>query len=725
MNYESLSYNPITEKIVDILKTRTQNKDDKFFRLQANFYLTLVPSMLNIKVHSPITGTVPINMYGINLSISGSGKGFSTNVLENEVLKEFIQKFSLETYPRYTESKLKLEAINRQPVLNCTLKEAEEKLEKEFKSYGAYLPFFDLASSPAIKQIRRKVLLGKLGSINSVVDEIGFHFDANREALTTFLELFDKGLTKNKLTKNTADNTRYQEPVGESPANILMFGTPSKLLDGGKTEEQYYEMLEAGYARRCFFNISGKNPELLEFSPEELYAQLSAKNQEVEIKKLSTYLAKLCNTSLIGSVIDVPESVGIELLRYRQDCEKRSLAYGEHEEVYKAELGHRYFKVLKLAAAYAFLEGKLAVGLDHLEQAVKFAEDSGESLRQMLEREKPYERLAKYLGSLNGKEATQVDLVTSLPFYKGSNTAKNEMMNMAIAWGYTNNVLIKKTFRDGIEFFTGESLKETNLEEVIVAYSSDVAYKYQNVVANWDNDIPSLVQQPNLHWTNHYIKEGDEGIGHRQEKLMEEGFNCIVLDVDSGMSLDNVKTLLADYEYIIHTTKRHQVTDESGNSNDRFRVIMPTNYKLDLDADEFKLFMQNVAQWCPFDLDESTFQRSRKWATCENAQVYTNKGQLFDVLPFIPRTSREAEYKKSQVSLQSLTNLERWFATRMTLGERNNTMIKYALMLLDNGFNPTEVQEKLLALNSKLANPLDESEIEITIMTTVNNKYKE
>lgn len=73
MNYENLSYNPITEKIVDILKTRTQNKDDKFFRLQANFYLTLVPSMLNIKVHSPITGTVPINMYGINLSLSGSG----------------------------------------------------------------------------------------------------------------------------------------------------------------------------------------------------------------------------------------------------------------------------------------------------------------------------------------------------------------------------------------------------------------------------------------------------------------------------------------------------------------------------------------------------------------------------------------------------------------------------------------------------------------------------
>ena len=280
MDFSQIPYNPLVEKIVEILMNKTQNKDANFFRLQTNFYLTLIPSMLNISVFSPITGKVPINMYGFNLAKSGAGKGFSTTVLEKEVLRDFVNKFMHDVYPKFTSHTLALESINRAPALNCTPAEAEEKLKKEFKSYGAYNPFFDLASSPAVKQLRRKVLLGKLGSLNSIVDEIGLHFESNHEAFSTFLELFDKGLTKNKLTKNTNDNTRYQEPEGESPANLLMFGTPSKLLDGGRTEDQFYMMLETGYARRCFFNISGSNSTLTEFTAEELYKHLNNKNYQ-------------------------------------------------------------------------------------------------------------------------------------------------------------------------------------------------------------------------------------------------------------------------------------------------------------------------------------------------------------------------------------------------------------------------------------------------------------
>lgn len=75
MNFdiESLNYNPIVEQIVQILKTKTQQNTDSFFRLQTNFYLSLIPSMLNVKINSPITGKIPINFYGINLALSGSG----------------------------------------------------------------------------------------------------------------------------------------------------------------------------------------------------------------------------------------------------------------------------------------------------------------------------------------------------------------------------------------------------------------------------------------------------------------------------------------------------------------------------------------------------------------------------------------------------------------------------------------------------------------------------
>ena len=720
MDYSQLSYNPLVESIVEILRTKTQNSNPTFFRLQTNYFLSLVPSMLDIKINSPITGEIPINIYAISTAVSGSGKGFSTNLLEEQVINEFREHFMYEVFPKHAQSKLDLEAIKRAQYLGISQQEAEERLQKEFKSYGAYMFALAEATSPAIKQMRNKIILAKAGCINMIVDECGFNFDKVIDALKDFLELYDKGLIKNKLTKNTDTSTRFQELVGKTPTNLLMFGTPSKLLDGGATEDKFFEFLESGYARRSFFASAPKESSVADFTPEELYKRLTASNQEQEIKKISRKLLVLCQPQLIGSIIEVPEPVGIELLKYRIDCENRAKELPDHKEVYRAELSHRYFKALKLAGAYCFLRGSLQMSIDDLHQAIRFAEDSGEALRQMLEREKPYERLAKYIGSLNGKEITQVDLTTNLPFYKGSNASKNEMMNMAIAYGYINNILIKKTFRDGVELFTGESLQETNLEKIICAYSDDFANGYENVEVDWFKDFDTLLPEAGFNWTNHHCIDG-----HRAEKDIIEGFNCIVLDVDGGISLQTVQNLLKDYEYIIHTTKRHQVTDEHGNCNDRFRIIIPTNYILKLDSDEFKQFMKNVAQWCPFELDEQTFQRSRKWACYEHTTILKNNGELFDVLPFIPRTSREAEYKKSQVTLQNLNAIERWFANRMVNGDRNNTLAKYGFMLLDNGFTPVEILDKLTQFNSKLDNPLDVSEIETTIIQSINNRYKE
>jgi hypothetical protein len=50
----------------------------------------------------------------------------------------------------------------------------------------------------------------------------------------------------------------------------------------------------------------------------------------------------------------VEEDVGIELLRYKNECEKAAALLNPQQEIPKAELSHRYFKALKLAGALAF-----------------------------------------------------------------------------------------------------------------------------------------------------------------------------------------------------------------------------------------------------------------------------------------------------------------------------------------------------------------------------------
>lgn len=191
MNLENYPYNPLVERIVKIMMCKTQNYDPHFFRTQTNFFLTLVPSNLNVKIKCELTGTIPVNMYAISLMPSGSGKGFSTHILEHDILSGFIEEFTRNIFPKKAELSLELEASRRSANSGLPLNEVTSALHKEFKMYGSYVFFFDSATAPAVKQVRNKLLLAKSGALNLITDEIGLNLSNNTEVLTTLLELFD------------------------------------------------------------------------------------------------------------------------------------------------------------------------------------------------------------------------------------------------------------------------------------------------------------------------------------------------------------------------------------------------------------------------------------------------------------------------------------------------------------------------------------------------------
>jgi hypothetical protein len=146
--------------------------------------------------------------------------------------------------------------------------------------------------------------------------------------------------------------------------------------------------------------------------------------------------------------------------------------------------------------------------------------------------------------------------------------------------------------------------------------------------------------------------------------------------------------------------------------------VFPISHELKLNAEDFTEFMQNVFAWLPFKVDDQTAQRSRKWLSHKGSYQY-NDCVLLDALQFIPKTVKAEEQKKVILDTQSLTNLERWFVSKIQEGNRSNQLIKYALMLVDSGLSEDVIQAKVLELNSKLPNKLDETEIHITIMKSV------
>jgi hypothetical protein len=708
-----VTHHPALEDIVGVLCNKTQNTDRGFFRTEVAYFFGKLASNMRAVIVTKDRGEIPVNIYALALATSGYGKGHSVNIIESEFMYGFQKRFVEDTFPIISE-KFLWELSNERAGRNGTDPQEEfDRIEKQFRNTGEFPFTFDSGTAPAVKQLRNKLLLANCGAINLQIDEIGSNLINASEVLTVFLELYDQGLTKQKLTKNTADSQRSEELMGKTPSNMLLFGTPSKLLDGGTAEDLFYSFLETGYARRCIFGIGHHDKRAFNSqTPTQVYENLIKKDNKTSINKWAVHFHKLADPAMYNWKMSVEDDVGIRLITYKIECEKAADLLPDHEEIRKAEINHRYFKALKLAGAYAFIDESNEVEMEHLMSAILLVEQSGRAFQAILNREKTYVKLARYIADV-GTEVTHADLLEALPFYKSGIAARNELITLATAWGYKKHIVIKKTYVDGIEFFKGDMLAETDLNKITVSYSDHWAYNYLYEQVPFDQ-LHVLAQAPNTHWANHQFKNN-----HRAEENVVCGFNMVVVDVDGGISVKIATELMKKYKFMIYTTKR-STPDEN-----RFRLMLPINYYLELDSEDYKEFMESIMGWLPFKADEAANQRSRKWESFSGGEyLYNMDGELLDALSFIPKTSKNEQYRKSFQAVESLDNMERWFAQRIAEGNRNNNMIRYALALVDSGMDLVTVSKQVHAFNQKLSKPLPQDEIDTTILTSVARRYQ-
>lgn len=705
--YDKLEHHATSERLVTLLCNRVQTQEKLFFRVMVAYYLATVAASMRTQILTPEGTKIPVNLFALNLAPSGFGKGRATKMMENEVLNQFIQRFLEETFPIMAEDNLPKLSLKRAQRKQSDPDAELEMVQREFRMAGEMVFSFDSGTDAAVKQMRHKLLMANAGALNLEIDEVGTNLMKNLEMLGVFLELYD-GSVKSKLVKNTNDNIRNEEIKGTTPTNMLLFGAPSRLLNGGKEEEELMAMLETGYARRCFFGYMRRNGDRTELTPEEALKIAQSTGNDSFVMELSDRLASLADIINANQTLVMPEETALAMFEYKLDCERRARGFPEHEESRKTELESRFFKVLKLAGAYAFIDGSPEITKAHYFSAIKLAEESGTALERLLNREKPYVKLARYIAELGG-EVTHADLVEDLPYYPKAATQRNDMLSLAIAWGYKNNIILKKSFTDGIEFLRGESLKETDLSKMLISYSDQMTEGYTNEAVPFDQ-LFKLTQASGYHWISHHLKGG-----YRNEDNAIPGCNLLVIDVDGTCNLSTAKLLLKDYKALYYTTKSHT------EASHRYRIILPLSHELKLDARDFKEFYKNVLEWLPFEADESAAHRSKKWLAHAGHYEYT-EGQLFDVLPFIPKTSKNEERKKTLDSQQSLDNLERWILNNSGDGNRNNMLLRYAMILLDAGFDLEGIRNRVTGLNDKMPDKLEDAEIYGTIMVTIGRE---
>ena len=210
-------YFKFSEEIVDILVAKTQSQNRHFFRLLVAYYLSKVTSMMRCNIETRDRGILPVNTYVLNLMPSGTGKGFSTNIMEEDIIDSFRIKFLRDVLPGESNAQLLQIAARRQNTNpNMSADEAMNEVQREYDSLGTLAFSFDSGTAPAVKQMRLKLLMSNAGSMNLELDEVGSNLTGNIEMLNTFLELYDVGKVKQKLTKNTSENRRGEELLSTS-----------------------------------------------------------------------------------------------------------------------------------------------------------------------------------------------------------------------------------------------------------------------------------------------------------------------------------------------------------------------------------------------------------------------------------------------------------------------------------------------------------------------------
>ena len=542
-------YHPFSESIVDILVRKVNNDNRHFFRVLTAYYLSKVASMMRCNIQTNDRDVIPVNTYVLNLMVSGTGKGHSTNILEREFVSHFKKEFLNTVFPRKAEESIEILSQERaqarvnsgQTILPLTEEYAiqKDKFQHHFDRLGELAFSFDSGTSPAVKQMREKLLLASAGSMNLELDEVGSNMSANVDVLNTFLELYDIGMVKQKLIKNTAENIRSEELPGNTPTNLMMFGTPTKLLDGGRTEEEFKQFLETGYARRLLFGYTVDSHRTKYASAEERYAQMIDLNLAASIQTIQNTFTNFAKRPF-NPVLQISKENSVHLIKYQMKCEDTADNFKDHQTIHKAEMIHRYYKALKLAGAYAFADNSIDITEEHLNYAISVVEDSGEAFHTLMRKQTPYERLAHYLSDCDN-EVTQHELIEELPFYRGSESQRKDLMTLAQSFGYKNNIIIKQRSIDNIEFFFGETLLETDLNQLTTAISKNLAHDYVIEHPPFDK-LYKLTTANGYNYTAHSFVNG-----HRKSENAIPGFDLLILDCDGDVNISTVKVLLEEF----------------------------------------------------------------------------------------------------------------------------------------------------------------------------------
>ena len=676
--------------IMTRLLAGVDNEDDikRYARLVSLYGVASIANSIRTEVVIPTDNeTMPINLYGVGLAGSGISKSKTVNYVTSWIeecwrdIKELGNK-RLEVIDPF-----QLEEINDM---------TKDGVSVEY--------FYKSITDASLTKLIRILDIADYGSVNLIIDEFASVIGRDYELLSSsILEIFDRG----RLSVNLRATNKVKRANNPIPFCFLGFGSSHLLFESDTaTEKLFMDLLQTGLARRSIFvNVKTTiNKYTLDIDSETSKDIALVKNRFKEI--VSNYDHKtLSLTDEAKKLYRATEKENIE----------QSALVSEYKAIQKIYCRNIYWLALKISGIYAVANLHNEVTKEDYLNALEVVNDSYNDLISIVNRKEKYELLVDYLLE-KGEAESEYTLTKELPFYKEIKN-KRQFLELAKGYAYDNNITLQIQDKRNITFYNARGKVRTDLEKpLLFSYSEDMAEGYfTNETVVW-RDFYKVLTADGICYSAHSFKDGK-----RSNDTALTGFQLIILDIDGGVDLETAKILFSEYTYLIATTRNHQ-KEKNGKIEDRFRIILPMEYTLDLDAETYTQMMKNLFEDLPIEVDKLS-DIGRMFFSSAESKYWYNDGVLFNADKYIPHTQEEDLYKKEGVKLskKNINGISQW-CIRNQSGGRNNTLIKLAFLLVDKGFTHEEAKEEIKRVNQQFDSPLSQSELERTIFKSLVRK---
>jgi len=642
---------------------------------------------------------IPINYFGLNIVGSGKGKTF--------VYQQCKKLFDLHRW----EKALKVSYDKA----NADLPNDDITIEGEEISIKNFLPNFENNIEGTKEGLYLRALaMSKsfTGSLNIVNEEImDVIINSNINAMK---ELYD-GQLLGKVIKGSINKNIYGVK-----SNMLIFGSSTGLKRDAKTYEAFIKSMNSGIYRRSFIYYE---------EPSDIEIKDNVENVEINLDYINDFITENVSSITEGKafiiepseeVLEYLEMINIELVEFANKYKE--------DERFSAEIGS-FDKIIKLSGLSALLRTSNEISYEDIDYAYNFYKNLRDTNIELFNVESQHKRIYKVIK--NNKKITKSEILEKDLFNR---TTFNEDMLLIEEYCYRKNERLVIT-GSKIKMYSIEPMKKNNLNKIIVSTPLDDKREKTKLYNSFElpmfgdgYSVEKLVLAESItNFTLVHFKDGKRSKANVIEKI-----NCIGLDIDLGSLKDSIELLEEQgLIYLIYTTKSHQI-DKGGIVSDRFRILLPLKNVVEIDADRYEYFVENIANAINLNIyDKNAKDMSRLWFNNTKGEIYKNEqGKLIDPIPFLPDTETEdiindmsSRYIDSVEDDEEigrrLNGMVRWTIANTYQGNRNANLYKFGMFVKDLTGSVENAVQAVIDVNDRISEPISSKELKQTVLKSI------